>query len=157
MNAAAACSRSSALLNLRRGGRLFKSGATMDVPPLISSTPRRRIRLRCFIRDQFVRPVMTPIDRRVYGYATNSHDPTNALPPNMHERARSQHSRREMSKTGGFALAPQTRACERHLSNRRRTRRNPVRPRYHTPALLVNQYFKKPLLNLIRRGLGLSQ
>jgi hypothetical protein len=30
--------------------------------PLISSTPRRRIMLRCFIRDQFVRPLMTPID-----------------------------------------------------------------------------------------------
>jgi hypothetical protein len=36
----------------------------MGVPPLTSSTPRRRISLRCFIRDQFVRPVMTRIDRR---------------------------------------------------------------------------------------------
>src|SRR5205823_8719213 len=63
-NAAAACSRNSALLNLRRRGCSFAGGVTMGVPPLTSSTPRRRIRLRCFIRDQFVRPVMTPIDRR---------------------------------------------------------------------------------------------
>ena len=53
-NAAAACSRSSALLNLRRG--CFGGGTATDVAPLMSSTPRRRIRLRCFIRDQFVRP-----------------------------------------------------------------------------------------------------
>ena len=57
-NAAAACSRSSALLSRRRGC-LFAGGVTIGVPPLTSSTPRRRIRLRCFIRDQFVRPVMT--------------------------------------------------------------------------------------------------
>src|SRR5262245_959389 len=34
----------------------------MGVPPLTSSTPCRRIRRRCCIRDQFVRPLMTPID-----------------------------------------------------------------------------------------------
>src|SRR5262245_5151640 len=56
-NAAAACSRSSALLNLRRG--CFGGGTATDVAPLMSSTPRRRIRLRCFIRDQFVRPDIT--------------------------------------------------------------------------------------------------
>src|SRR5262252_7108812 len=56
-NAAAACSRSSALLNLRRG--CFGGGTATDVAPLMSSTPRRRMRLRCFIRDQFVRPDIT--------------------------------------------------------------------------------------------------
>jgi hypothetical protein len=56
-NAAAACSRSSTLLNLRRG--CFGGGTATDVAPLMSSTPRRRIRLRCFIRDQFVRPDIT--------------------------------------------------------------------------------------------------
>jgi|SRR6516164_3919103 hypothetical protein len=56
-NAAAACSRSSALLNLRRG--CFGGGTATDVAPLMSSTPCRRIRLRCFIRDQFVRPDIT--------------------------------------------------------------------------------------------------
>jgi hypothetical protein len=61
-NAAAACSRSSALLTLRRG--CFAGWTATGVAPLISSTPCRRIQLRCFIRDQFVRPVMTPIDRR---------------------------------------------------------------------------------------------
>ena len=60
-NAAAACSRSSTLLSRRRGC-LLAGGVTMGVPLFTSSTPRRRIRLRCFIRDQFVRPVMTPID-----------------------------------------------------------------------------------------------
>jgi hypothetical protein len=56
-NAAAACSRSSTLLNLRRG--CFGGGTATDVAPLMSSTPRRHIRLRCFIRDQFVRPDIT--------------------------------------------------------------------------------------------------
>jgi len=60
-NAASACSRSSALLS-RRGGCLFVGGVTMGVLPLTSSTPCRRIRRRWFIRDQFVRPLMTPID-----------------------------------------------------------------------------------------------
>jgi hypothetical protein len=56
-NAAAACSRSSALLSLRRGcfgGRSRTSG----ILPLISSTPCRRIRLRLLIRDQLTRAVM---------------------------------------------------------------------------------------------------
>src|SRR5215471_7944615 len=39
-NAAAACSQSSALLNLRRG--CFGGGTATDVAPLMSSTPRRR-------------------------------------------------------------------------------------------------------------------
>ena len=56
-NAAAACSRSSALLNLRRG--CFGGSLATGVAPLISSTPRRCIRRRCFIRDQFVRPAIT--------------------------------------------------------------------------------------------------
>src|SRR5262244_2415334 len=60
-NAAAACSRSSALLSRRRGC-LLTGAVTMGVPPLKSSTPCRRIRRRCCIRDQFVRPLMTPID-----------------------------------------------------------------------------------------------
>ena len=60
--AASACSRSSALLNLRRG--CFEGSATSGILPLTSSTPCRRIRRRCCISDQFVRPLMTPIDRR---------------------------------------------------------------------------------------------
>jgi len=56
-NAAAACSRSSALLNLRRCG--FGGWPTTGISPLISSTPRRRrIRRRCPIAFQFVRPVI---------------------------------------------------------------------------------------------------
>jgi hypothetical protein len=51
---------------------------------LISSTPRRRIRRRCSIRFQFVRPAMTPIDH--YSKAAGQ----------------------DHEKTGGFALAPQT-------------------------------------------------
>src|SRR5262249_12623729 len=51
-NAAAARSRSSALLNLRRG--FFGGSATSGILPLISSTPCRRIRLRLAIRDQFI-------------------------------------------------------------------------------------------------------
>ncbi len=62
-------SRSSALLSRRRGC-LFAGAVTMGIPPLTSSTPRRRITLRRFIRDQFVRPVMTSIGRRGYLYAT---------------------------------------------------------------------------------------
>jgi hypothetical protein len=57
-NAAAACSRSSALLSLRRGcfgGRSRTSG----ILPLISSTPCRCIRLRLLIRVQLTRPVTT--------------------------------------------------------------------------------------------------
>jgi hypothetical protein len=55
-NAAAACSRSSALLNLRRG--FFGGSATSGILPLISSTPCRRIRLRLAICDQFIRPAI---------------------------------------------------------------------------------------------------
>ena len=84
-NAAAACSRSSALLSLRRG--CFGGGTATDVAPLISSTPRRRIRLRCFIRDHFVRPDIT------HFLATRA----------LHSKAAG-----KLSKTGGFALAPQT-------------------------------------------------
>ena len=55
-NAAAACSRSSALLDLRRG--CFGGWSTTSgVLPLISSTPCSRIRSRLSIRDQFIRPV----------------------------------------------------------------------------------------------------
>src|SRR6516165_1164093 len=55
-NAASACSRSSALLTLRRGR--FGRWLTTGVAPLISSTPCRRIRLRLAIRDQFApRPI----------------------------------------------------------------------------------------------------
>ena len=53
-----ACSRSSALLSRRRGC-LFAGGVTMGIPPLTSSTPRRRIRLRLAMRDQFTRPDIT--------------------------------------------------------------------------------------------------
>src|SRR5262249_37204867 len=56
-NAASACSRSSALLNLRRG--CFGGWRATSVAPLISSTPCRFIRLRLAIRDQFTRPVIT--------------------------------------------------------------------------------------------------
>src|SRR5262249_40820533 len=85
-NAAAACSRSSALLNLRRG--CFGGGTATDVAPLMSSTPRRRIRLRCFIRDQFVRPDIT------HFHATCA----------LHSKAAGENN----GKAGGFALAPQT-------------------------------------------------
>ena len=55
-NAAAACSRSSALLNLRRG--CFAGWPTSGILPLISSTPCRRIRSRVALRDQFtLRPI----------------------------------------------------------------------------------------------------
>jgi len=57
-NAPSACSRSSALRNLGRG--FFGGSATTGILPLTSSTPCRRIRRRCCIRDQFVRPLMTP-------------------------------------------------------------------------------------------------
>jgi hypothetical protein len=56
-NAAAACSRSSALLSLRR--RCFGGWSRSGVFPLISSTPCRRIRLRLLIRVQLTRPVTT--------------------------------------------------------------------------------------------------
>src|SRR6516165_10134016 len=54
-NAAAACSRSSALLNLRRG--FFGGWANSGTLPSISSTLCRRIRLRVAIRDQFTRAI----------------------------------------------------------------------------------------------------
>ena len=50
-NAAAACSQSSALLNLRRG--CFGGWLATGVAPLTSSTPYRRMRLRLAARDQF--------------------------------------------------------------------------------------------------------
>jgi hypothetical protein len=50
------------LLNLRRG--CFGGWPTNGISPLISSTPRRRIRRRCSIRFQFVRLVITPIDHQ---------------------------------------------------------------------------------------------
>jgi hypothetical protein len=53
-NAASACSRSSALLTLRRG--CFGGSPPDGVLPLTSSTPCRRIRLRLLIRDQLTRP-----------------------------------------------------------------------------------------------------
>jgi hypothetical protein len=56
-NAAAACSRSSALLSLRRG--CFGGWPTSGILPLISSTPCRRIRSRLLIRVQLTRPVTT--------------------------------------------------------------------------------------------------
>jgi hypothetical protein len=57
-NAAAACSRSSAFLTLRRG--CFGGWSrTSGVFPLISSTPCRRIRLRLLIRAQLTQPVTT--------------------------------------------------------------------------------------------------
>src|SRR6266568_8384935 len=57
-NAAVACSRSSALLNLRRG--CFGGWSpTSGIFPLISSAPCRRIRLRLLIRLQLTRPVTT--------------------------------------------------------------------------------------------------
>jgi hypothetical protein len=56
----------------------------MGVPPLTSSMPRRRIRLRCFIRDQFVRPLICDHHSKAAG---------------------------KCPKTGGFALAPQRFAC----------------------------------------------
>jgi hypothetical protein len=90
-NAAAACSRSSALLNLRRG--CFGGGTETDVAPLMSSTPRRRIRLRCFIRDQFVRPDIT------HFLATRA----------LHSKAAGENS----GKAGGFALAPRTRSMRK--------------------------------------------
>ena len=52
-NAAAACSRSSALLNLRRG--VFAGSVMTDVPPFTSSTPRRRIRSRSPRRQKMKR------------------------------------------------------------------------------------------------------
>src|SRR6516165_8213928 len=80
-NAAAACSRSSALLNLRRGcfgGSLATGGLSLR-----SSTPCRRMRLRLAIRDQFARTITPPPS-------------TSAKPPG------------KSRKTGGFAVAPQT-------------------------------------------------
>src|SRR5262249_52390787 len=56
-NTASACSRSSALVNLRRG--FFRGWTSIGVAPLASSTPCRRIRFRLDIRDQFTRPDIT--------------------------------------------------------------------------------------------------
>jgi hypothetical protein len=102
-NAASACSRSSALLSRRRGC-LFAGVVAMGVPPLTSSTPCRCIRRRCFIRDQFVRPLMC----------------------NHHSKAAG-----KMEQTGGFALAPQR--CARRIvgavepeENRARSRSDPI-------------------------------
>jgi hypothetical protein len=55
-NAASACSRSSALLILRRG---LGAAPTSGVLAFLSSMPCRCIRLRLLIRDQFTRAVMT--------------------------------------------------------------------------------------------------
>src|SRR5215472_19276811 len=55
-NAASACSRSSALLILRRG--CFGGSAASGILPLTSSTPCRRIRRRCCIRYDSSRPVL---------------------------------------------------------------------------------------------------
>jgi hypothetical protein len=93
------------------------------VAPLMSSTPCRRMRLRLAIRDQFTPRAMT------HFLAT------------CMSRARSQQSRRAMSKTGGSALAPQRFAASRPssgLSNRSANRERhtpPVRRGNHTPAL----------------------
>ena len=56
-NAASACSRSSALLTLRRG--FFGGSPPGGILPLTSSTPCLRIRSRLLIRDQLTRPVTT--------------------------------------------------------------------------------------------------
>src|SRR5262249_10865063 len=57
-NGAPGCSRSSALLNLRRG--FFGGSVTRGIASLISSTPCRRMRLRLAIRDQFARTITPP-------------------------------------------------------------------------------------------------
>ena len=69
-NAAAACSRSSALLSLRRG-RFGGRPMTGGVSPLISSTPCRRIRSRLLIRDQLKpRPITHSFKHTPYRTAT---------------------------------------------------------------------------------------
>jgi hypothetical protein len=57
-NAASACSRSSALLILRRG--CFGDWLATSDLSLRSSTPCRRMRLRLAIRDQFARTITPP-------------------------------------------------------------------------------------------------
>ena len=64
-NAAAACSRSSALLTLRRG--CFGGWLATGVAPLTSSTPCRRIRLRFAIRVEFTRPAITHFSKAAGG------------------------------------------------------------------------------------------
>jgi len=56
-NAASACSRSSALLSLRRA--CLGCSPPDGILPLTSSTPCRRIRLRLLIRDQLTRAPTT--------------------------------------------------------------------------------------------------
>jgi hypothetical protein len=87
-----------------------------DVAPLMSSTPRRRIRLRCFIRDQFVRPDIT------HFLATRA----------LHSKAAGAYG-----ETGGFALAAQTTATssgavepERKMVKRPRSDPAIIHPRF---------------------------
>ena len=116
-NAAAACSRSSALVNLRRG--CFGGGTATDVAPLMSSTPCRRMRLRCFIRDQFVRPDIT------HFLATRA----------LQSKAAGENN----GKAGGFALAPQTMCSPRRgrRTGGKRQRPGPTRLSY-TRAIAVS-------------------
>src|SRR5215470_4635062 len=115
-NAAAACSRSSALLNLRRG--CFGGGTATDVAPLMSSTPRRRIRLRCFIRDQFVRPDIT------HFHATCA----------LHSKAAgvSHGENRRLCLSAPNDVLTSSGLSKRSPSGERDS--SPVRPGYHTPV-----------------------
>ena len=67
-NAAAASSRSSALLNLRR---IFGGWPPSGVFPLISSTPCFCMRLRLLIRVQLTRPVITHPFKNVGRFAVS--------------------------------------------------------------------------------------
>src|SRR5262249_29263939 len=80
-NAAAACSRSSALLNLRRS--CFGGSLPTGILSLRSSTPCRRMRLRLATRDQFARTITPP--------------PSTSAKPPVND-----------GKSGGSAVAPQT-------------------------------------------------
>jgi hypothetical protein len=128
-NAAAACSRSSALLNLRRG--CFGGGTATDVAPLISSTPCRRIRRRCFIRDQFVRPVITHfLATRAFTAkppGRSWHEPA-ALP----QRPKRCRAFRECSIVG--AVEPEESATLSSPLLCQADEGRPIRPGNHTPA-----------------------
>jgi hypothetical protein len=86
-NAASACSRSSALLILRRG--CFGDWLATSGLSLRSSTPCRRMRLRLAIRDQFARTINPPPTCSAF----------TGQPPVKHE------------KPGGLAVTPQTSTC----------------------------------------------
>jgi hypothetical protein len=99
------------LLNLRRG--CFGGSAASGILPLTSSTPCRRIRRRCCIRDQFVRPLMTPIDC------------------NHHSKAAGKKVNRRLCLSAPDDASAAAGRLVRAVEPERKTT---VRPRDHTPA-----------------------